>query len=395
MENMVRSPDFIAITDRIKIRQRGKHATYTAEFHLNGMHRRRSLDTNNQRVARQRAMELDRHLRDGDLPSSDAPLLIGTAIDQFISTKQTEGKSVKTIVEYETELRSFAKYSTEKKRQTIQQLNLQLVDSYRKHRREIDQLEPYTQYNHTVILKTFTKWLRRRRLIQSDPLVEMDLRKPRRPRHPAATLKDVNATLGQTQGVLFAVIAVAAFTGLRLGEIVALRKRDVDFESEKGIIHVRAYDGFTPKTDASVREIPIHPRLNQILRAMVPAHNSFFFNPPASAIFPLGDHHLNSRDINEGFKALARKVGLCVGRKNGGLTFHALRRFFKTFTLDAGVPKPMVDAWLGHSDSQSMDHFYYNSTKSSSWMSRVPFGEPSELDLFLLKGKNHEPKAED
>jgi integrase len=35
-------------------------------------------------------------------------------------------------------------------------------------------------------------------------------------------------------------------------------------------------------------------------------------------------------------------------------TLHSLRRFFKTFCMDAGVPKPMVDAWLGHADQGDM-----------------------------------------
>jgi integrase len=69
---------------------------------------------------------------------------------------------------------------------------------------------------------------------------------------------------------------------------------------------------------------------------------------PGSA-FPLGDHHLNYREVNVVFQEIARRCGIPVGRETErGPTFHSLRRFFKTFSLAAGVPKPMVDNWMGH-----------------------------------------------
>jgi len=102
---------------------------------------------------------------------------------------------------------------------------------------------------------------------------------------------------------------------------------------------------------------------------------------------------VNHRDINEQFQALAKQHGFIVGRKNVGLTVHALRRTFKTCCFDAGVPKPMLDRWIGHEDQNDMDVFYYDPQKSKEWMERVPFGEPNGQDLKALTGVCDEQSA--
>jgi integrase len=65
-----------------------------------------------------------------------------------------------------------------------------------------------------------------------------------------------------------ALLACAAFAGLRLGEIRALRWEDVD--AEGGVLHVRASmlpDGNVkaPKTKAGERDVTILPRLRRLL----------------------------------------------------------------------------------------------------------------------------------
>ena len=132
--------------------------------------------------------------------------------------------------------------------------------------------------------------------------------------------------------------------------------------------------------------MPIHPRLLPILKALKRPRSEWFFTAPPSREFPAGDHHVNPRDENEWFQALAKRCGFTVKRENGGLTLHALRRFFKTHCLNAGVPKPLVDAWMGHVDSKSMDAFYYDCTPDAAraWMAKVNFGPPSEADPARL-----------
>ncbi|HKW35653.1 MAG TPA: tyrosine-type recombinase/integrase [Candidatus Acidoferrum sp.] len=55
-----------------------------------------------------------------------------------------------------------------------------------------------------------------------------------------------------------------AMTGLRIGEVLALRWRNVDFE--KSLIHVREAGNLSsPNSKSSIRDIPIGPSLQQSL----------------------------------------------------------------------------------------------------------------------------------
>ena len=234
-------------------------------------------------------------------------------------------------------------------------------------------MEPYTKYNLDVIVKTCFKRLVEAGLIEKNPIENVRLTKPCRPKHPAPTLSDVNVILDEADGVTFVVIAIAAFAGLRVGEIQNLSPCDVDLDA--GVIHVR--EG---KTEAAAREVPIHPRLAAILHGYDGFDGVYLLNAPASNRYPDGNHHINPRTINVVFKDLAKQAGLDVGRKDQGMTFHALRRFFKSACYDAGVPQPLVDRWVGHSTKNDINHHYYRPTRSSSaeWMSRVDFGENTQ-----------------
>ena len=83
-----------------------------------------------------------------------------------------------------------------------------------------DGLEPYTLYNHLIILKTWLKWCRRGGMIKASPLDDFVIAKLSRRRHPAATLEQVDAVLKVVRGEWLAVFATLAFTGLRVGEAV-------------------------------------------------------------------------------------------------------------------------------------------------------------------------------
>lgn len=382
----------VKIGDHVVIYPRGKRRTWTADFHFvdadgRRQHGRRSLGTRNGRIAKSKAWELEQDLASGELKpaaESEAPEPIGSAITKFIESKRTDGRSRKTLVKYEGELRNFARFAEEKQGiRMMPRLSVKLFDAYKVHRRDVDQLDSYTVYNHFIILKTWLKWCKKRGHVQVNPLADVEVPEPRRRRHPAATLEQVNAVLARASGETLAVLAMLAFADLRVGEAVALRPTDVDLK--QATLRVQGRGDWGPKTAGSERDVPIHPRLLAILAAKRKGRGGWFFNAPPSNRFPNGDHHLNSRDVNEEFQKLAKACGFAVGRNERALTLHALRRFFKTFCLDAGVPKPMVDAWMGHQDQADMDTFYYSPQKSKEWMERVPFGGPDENEVKRVR----------
>jgi integrase len=148
--------------------------------------------------------------------------------------------------------------------------------------------------------------------------------------------------LGCTERLLY---RVAAMTGLRQGELLALRWRDVDWPAGRVRVRrslVRGEFG-TPKSRRASRSVP----LADALAAALDAHQR------ASA-YPSDDHlvfahpHLG-RPIDRSkllkrYKAAVRRAGIRDVR------FHDLRHTFGTRMAAAGVPMRTLQEWMGHRD---------------------------------------------
>jgi integrase len=109
----------------------------------------------------------------------------------------------------------------------------------------------------------------------------------------------------------------------------------------------------------------------------------FFFSGPSDR-YPEGGHRIRAKHVNEAFQKIACKLGMPTGRE-AGCTLHALRRFFETFCINAGVPQRAVNVWMGHRGNKSMGAIYYSLSdgESQAIMTRVPFS----FDMNASKAK--------
>lgn len=174
---------------------------------------------------------------------------------------------------------------------------------------------------------------------------------------------------GFRRSTLYPIVAVAAFTGARRNEILALQWADIDFEKktltiERAIEETKAH-GRTlkePKTARGRREIQIDDDLIALLlrererhlriAAGVPdgaAVDLALIKLPADALIfpsPAGSFDFTRlRDPHAVTQEFCRQV-----RKRGfaKLRFHDLRGSHETALLDAGVPVHVVAARCGH-----------------------------------------------
>ena len=152
-----------------------------------------------------------------------------------------------------------------------------------------------------------------------------------------------------------AVILVAAFTGLRLGELRALRWRDVDFANR--LVHVRrshygkaAADDGPPKSGRA-RSVPLIDTAARALDALSRRPN---YTRPGDRVFcdptgaTLGDGMIRSA-LYDALKA----AGIDRDRGTGKLfVFHDLRHTFGTLAVQA-FPLSDVQAYMGHADIQT------------------------------------------
>lgn len=128
------------------------------------------------------------------------------------------------------------------------------------------------------------------------------------------------------------IITFAAYTGMRQGEILKLRKKDVDLASN------RIWVGGMPevKTKAgNCRAIPIHSRIMQILHSR--------YSQVTDSVRLFGEEW---RDKDQLLRAF-RKVNHMVP-KDESYCFHTLRHSFATWSAEAGVPIRTLMALMGH-----------------------------------------------
>jgi integrase len=145
-----------------------------------------------------------------------------------------------------------------------------------------------------------------------------------------------------------------ALTGLRIGELLALRWRDVDLEI--GCVRVRqtVYEGQfdDPKTRRSRRTVPLGKRGAEILARRRPSPLG-----PEALVFASGRATPLSRRnlLNRQLKPACERVGLA------GANWHWLRHAHATMLDAVGAPLGTVQALLGHSSSEITREVYLHS----------------------------------
>jgi integrase len=187
---------------------------------------------------------------------------------------------------------------------------------------------------------------------------------------------------------LFAIVATAAYTGARRGEILALRWSDLDAEAktlriERAIEETKAF-GLrfkVPKTERGKRTIMIDDGLVALLIAErqkyqrivagVPDGHGVDFSlvklPANALMFPALPFRgasfdvakpRNPRHVTKEFCRRAKAIGF------PSLRFHDLRVTHETLLLDAGVPVHVVAARCGH-DPAIMLRVYAKRTRKA------------------------------
>lgn len=145
---------------------------------------------------------------------------------------------------------------------------------------------------------------------------------------------------------------IAMFTGMRIGEILALQPSDIDLD--KNIIHItktvsrdknkKPIISKTPKTSASYRDIPITSLYkNNIINAL----NNMQDNPNNLIFCTRNLTIFTPSSANCFFKRLCnRKVAITTKDVN----IHMLRHTYATRCIEAGMPAEVLQKLLGHNN---------------------------------------------
>ena len=156
-----------------------------------------------------------------------------------------------------------------------------------------------------------------------------------------------------------APVMLGLYTGMRLGEICALKWSDIDWT--KGTITVRRTvqriarsGGGTiltigrPKSARSCRVLPVPAFVLEMLRGLMSRSRSEY-------VFGRNGTPAEPRTTQRRFERLVDRLGL------KGVHFHTLRHSFATRLLELGVDIKTVSALLGHSSARTTLDFYAHS----------------------------------
>lgn len=128
------------------------------------------------------------------------------------------------------------------------------------------------------------------------------------------------------------LIVVAAYTGMRQGELLKIRACDIDLGL--GTLHVGGRPEVITKA-GNYRCIPIHDRIKDILASRMECI--------ASNVRIFGDEWRDKDQLLRAFKKVRNYVG-----KDDSYVFHSLRHSFGTWCAEAGVPMRTIMDLMGH-----------------------------------------------
>lgn len=159
-------------------------------------------------------------------------------------------------------------------------------------------------------------------------------------------------------------ILLALMTGMRIGEICALRWKDISLEKKtirisatmQRLRDTEAENGprtkvliGAPKTDTSERVIPITDLAAEICGRVVPANRSAF-------LLTGTEDYMEPRLLQYRFAHLAEECGL------EGVHFHTMRHTFATRCIEVGFELKSLSEILGHANTSITMNRYVHSS---------------------------------
>ena len=212
-----------------------------------------------------------------------------------------------------------------------------------------------------VVLRMLVKFLIRKRILTSDSLMwEISLKNSRDEIEilSKTSFKKLHTFLLANFSFSNLGILIVMNTGLRIGEICALKWEDIDLVDSKILVSKtlqRVYDRKektskiiidTPKTISSKREIPISSEIVRLVKPLKRVVNNSFF------VISNSNRPFEPRTYREIFKKILLENDLPV------VKFHSLRHTFATRCVEANSNYKTISSILGHSNVVTTMNLY-------------------------------------
>lgn len=227
-------------------------------------------------------------------------------------------------------------------------------------------------YKHLLTLMT---WAQKRKWILQNPCTIERATSYRAPQPPIPTKNQVEQMLANTTTEFALFIALASQGGLRKGEILELRLKDIvkasDYERGVRVTVARAVTWVKgapivkePKTSASVRTVLLPTQASELLRSHLKDLNTV---DPEALLFHLGEDTKTHWGEHH-HRYLWNKLSDLVGFKG---RFHSLRSYHLTqFALTGATTREIMDRG-GHTNIQTAMGYQQNTGREALLVERL------------------------
>ena len=175
-------------------------------------------------------------------------------------------------------------------------------------------------------------------------------------------------------------IIICLYTGLRIGELLALRWEDIDFRHNLLYVNRTGHDGRdgdgnyilicnSPNTASSKRCIPLSRQMAKLLRAIRERSGGEY-------VISNKSKPVLVRSYQRSFERLLKKLN--IPRRG----FHALRHTFATRAVECGMDVKMLSEILGHKSPAVTLNRYVHSFMDGKRKMMNRLGEVSALPKF-------------
>lgn len=228
-------------------------------------------------------------------------------------------------------------------------------------------LAPSTVVGIFRLLKTILKAAQERNLISHNPFAKVKAPKQKQKPQRYLTVAEQRKLEREATKNGDLEYLICLYTGIRLGELCALKWRDIDFDSKamqikSAIKRVKNRKGKSktsviagkPKSESSVRSIPVPAFLIKMLRdrfKKTGAQRQDYIIPGKAG------RHIDPRTVQARFKKMTDRLGI----KNAHM--HTLRHTFATRCLEKQITYEVLCAFLGHSSPQITLRCYTHCTE--------------------------------
>ncbi|MEA2383556.1 MAG: hypothetical protein QOH72_3527 [Solirubrobacteraceae bacterium] len=210
-----------------------------------------------------------------------------------------------------------------------------------------------------MVLGAILRYARRRELIAANPIDGVE-------RHPVRYSGDYDMYSREEIDAIVrcaaddqdaAIILAAALTGLRRGELLALRWRDIDFAGQA--IRVRGNLSYGQIVTPKSGKVRVVPMVDEVAACLARLAGRELQTGGENAVFasPLGGH-LDPSALRRRFVDATQRAGLRT------LPFHSLRHFFGSMAANK-ASLVQVQAWMGHAHIQTTARYLHHRAQHS------------------------------